>query len=47
MPTSNFYADLLGQYRFLDYDVTAPTSTGTVKGGFSRRVGGSGRAFLA
>lgn len=28
-----FYADLLGQYRFLNYDVTAPTSNGKVSGG--------------
>jgi len=27
-----FYADLLGQYRFLDIDVTAPTSAGKVDG---------------
>ena len=28
-----FYADLLGQYRFLNFDVAAPTSTGKVSGG--------------
>jgi hypothetical protein len=31
--SGSFYADLLGQYRFLDFNVDAPTSTGKVKGG--------------
>lgn len=31
--SGSFYADLLGQYRFLDFNVNAPTSTGSVKGG--------------
>jgi hypothetical protein len=30
---SAFYADVLGQYRFLNFDVNAPTSTGKVSGG--------------
>jgi len=29
----NFYADLLGQYRFLNFDATSPTSEGKVTGG--------------
>jgi type V secretory pathway adhesin AidA len=40
-----FYSDLLSQYRFINYDVNAPTSTGKVSGGAVDVVAEAGLHF--